>query len=585
MMEKIVKVKEREFILSSDGDYKSVEITALEDFGGAKQYLIKVCGKDKKPLTLKWKKHMVGVLSFWSPTCDRNRFVKQWFRPRKNESNFYYGAPVISVIDDGGINFTTVALSDAVNSTEQTFCVNDFEEKENLDFSVTLFFSQKDEDYQTVLYIDESKTPFYSAIPTVRRWWGGFYPLDKARTVNGEYPLYSSWYNFHQNPVGERLLEELSLAAKVGFKSVIIDDGWSYDGLGTSDYFDCGDWKFSKEKFPDFKAFTDKVHSFGMKVAVWFPVPFVGYNNPDFIKYKDRMLYLDDNFRTGILDPRYKSVRDYIVDGYVRIVNQTGIDGLKLDFIDSFRCENPSLLIKEENKAKGRDFDNVEDAVVELLNQIELAVNKDKDDFMIEFRQFYVGPAITRYSNMLRVADCAFDTVTNRVGVIDLRLLNYDLAVHADMLYWAKDEIKENCAKMLLNIAFGVPQISVLLKESSSEQIKLLKNYIGYWYENKDIILHGEFIAKKPELLYTYASAENSDKRIAVCYAESVYEFDGKSADVFNATENKWLYIDSKKGGNATVYDCLGEKVAEMILNETKVVKVRVPVGGRVDIR
>ena len=584
-MQKVLTVNGREFILSSDGEYDSLNITALEDFGKAKQYLIEIDGKDKKPLTVKWKKHMAGLLSFWSPTCDRERYVKQWFRPRENVSNFYYSAPIISVIDDGDNNFATVALSDAVNTTKQTFAVNDFEEKENLDFTVTLFFDKADGKYSTVLYVDESKTPFYKAIPQVRKWWGKFYSLDKPRTCSGEYPLYSSWYNFHQNPVGERLLEELVLAAKLGFKSVIIDDGWSYDGQGTSDYFDCGDWKFSKEKFPDFKDFTDKAHSLGMKVAVWFPVPFVGYNNPDFEKYGDRMLYLDDNYRAGVLDPRYKSVREYVVNGYVRIIKETGIDGLKLDFIDSFRCEDQGLLIKEDKKASGRDFDSVEDAVVELLNQIESAVTKDNPDFMIEFRQFYVGPAITRYSNMLRVADCAFDTLTNRVGIIDLRLLHYDLAVHADMLFWAKDEEIENCAKMLLNIAFGVPQISVLLKESSESQKKLLNNYINYWYENRDIILHGEFSAKKPELLYTYACAESLEKKIAVCYGLSVQEFDGKSVDVFNATDEKTFYVDCLKDGKATVYDCLGGKTAEQNLTAGQVIKLEVPVGGKIELR
>ena len=57
-------------------------------------------------------------------------------------------------------------------------------------------------------------------------------------------------------------------------KTVIIDDGWQYDGNGTGDYFDCGPWEVSREKFANFKEFVNKVHELDMKVAVWFPVPF-----------------------------------------------------------------------------------------------------------------------------------------------------------------------------------------------------------------------------------------------------------------------------------------------------------------------
>ena len=117
-----------------------------------------------------------------------------------------------------------------------------------------------------------------------------------------------------------------------------------------------------------------------------------------------------------------------------------------------------------------------------LLQEIRQALTSRKSDFMIEFRQFYVGPAIVRDCNMLRVLDCPFDYITNRVGIVDLRLLNYDLAVHADMLIWAKDEKLETSAKMLLNILFGVPQISVLLQNSSDEQKKLISAYVHYWY-------------------------------------------------------------------------------------------------------
>ncbi|MBR2498415.1 MAG: alpha-galactosidase [Clostridia bacterium] len=584
MYNQTIMVGQREFIISSKGEYESVSITKICENGKVSVYGLEINSQNQKELlTITWKTHMVGVLSFWCPDAGRDRSVKQWIWPRKNFSNLYYGAPVISSAYQDGSNYLTVAFSDAVNPVEMSMGINDFEEKENIDFTISLFAEGGESGkYSAKIYVDESDRPFYESIPAVKEWWGEFYDLDNPRTVNGEYPLYSSWYNFHQNPTQEMLSKELDIASKIGMKSVIIDDGWSYDGLGTGDYFNCGDWKFAESKFPDFKAFVDELHAKGIKAALWFPVPFVGQNNPDYNKFIDKILYVDKPSRAGVLDVRYPDVREHVVQSYLRIVKQTGIDGLKLDFIDSFRCKDKSLLI--ENKADGMDCKTVEEGVLKLLEQVKSAVASVKEDFMIEFRQMYVGPAITRFANMLRVIDCAFDSVTNRVGIIDLRLMNYNLAVHADMLIWAKDEKIEECAKMLYNVMFGVPQLSVRLTESSEEQKELISKYLNYWTENQEIIMHGQFKTSGIEVLYSFASAENDQKKITVLYSCNDLCFCGKNVDVFNATAKEYLYVDCKNSGVATIYDCKFNKLEDVIFESGKVIKLKVPQGGSVSI-
>ena len=584
MYNQTIKVGEKDFIISSKGEYEKVNITKVCEKDKVSVYQLEVESLNKKELlTITWKKHMVGVLSCWCPDGGRERSVKQWIWPRKNFSNLYYGAPVISSANQDGSNYVTMAFSDAVNPVEISMGINDFEEKEFIDFTITLFADGGESGkYVAKIYVDESNKPFYKAIPAVKEWWGEFYDLDNPRTINGELPLYSSWYNFHQNPTQEMLSKELDIASKIGMKSVIIDDGWSYDGLGTGDYFNCGDWKFAQSKFPDFKGFVDELHSKDVKAALWFPVPFVGLNNPDFEKFKYKMLYIDAPSKAGVIDVRYPDVREYLVNNYVRIATQTGLDGLKLDFIDSFRCKDKSLLIEE--KADGMDCVTVEEGVLKLLEQVKFALTSIKEDFMIEFRQFYVGPAITRYANMLRVMDCAFDSVTNRVGIIDLRLMNYNLAVHADMLLWAKDEKIVDCAKMLYNIMFGVPQLSVRLTESSEEQKLLISKYLNYWFDNKEIIMHGDFKVSGLEVLYSKASAENQEKKIEVLYSCNDFVFCGKSADVFNATANDYVYVDCLEDGVATICDCFFNELEKVSLEKGKAVKLKVPQGGIVSV-
>jgi alpha-galactosidase len=207
-----------------------------------------------------------------------------------------------------------------------------------------------------------------------------------------------------------------------------------------------------------------------------------------------------------------------------------------------------------------------------------------KQDAVIEYRQNYVGPAITQYCNLLRVADCAFDSITNRIAINDMRLLNYPLAVHSDMLYWSENDCNENVAIQLNNILFSVPQISVLLTEDTKEHIQTLKNYVTYWQENKDILMHGDFHVFGMDSNYTMAYAENNEKRIVATYVQSVIKCEEKQLDILNASNNQDVIIESGNERTAKSYDCLGK-----LIEERKIIagvnKIKLPLGGRVEVR
>jgi len=583
--EKIITISKREFLITSNEAPKEINISALSEDNGLYEYKLTVNGV-AAPIAVKWSIHMEGILSYWCPTARRDRRLHQWYGANANacSSNLYSGAPVFAVIEQGEKNRQTVALSDAVSQIKMTFSVNDFEEKENLDSYIYLFEESIPEgEYSVIIRIDDRNIPYCDAIGEVAAWWRRFYPSDRKRTETGEYPLYSSWYNYHQHPNSESLLNELKIAAECGFKSLIIDDGWSYEGNGTGTYCNCGNWQIARGKFPDFKGFVEECHKLGIKAALWFPVPFIGYNTEDFGKYKDKMLYLSDGFQAGIIDPRYPEMRRYVTDAYVNLVKKYDLDGLKLDFIDSFKKRADFKTVTD--KAEGKDCEKVEDGVALLLREIRERLTSQKEDFMIEFRQNYVGPIVANECNMLRVGDCPFESLNNRIGIGDLRLLNYDLAVHADMLVWAKNESVENSAKMLLNIMFGVPQISVLLQESSEEQIKLIKYYVDYWYKNRAVIMRGRFSATDPDCLYSTMSSETEDKRVTVCYNRNSYLYDGKQTDLFNSTASDIFYIDNDTTAPIKIVtrDSLGNITAETTL-PTGVSKLALPQGGMAEI-
>ena len=151
--------------------------------------------------------------------------------------------------------------------------------------------------------------------------------------------------------------------------------------------------------------------------------------------------------------------------------------------------------------AEGMDYVKMEDAILRLMTDVMQALRAIKPDILIEFRQSYIGPAMRTFGNMFRVADCPYDPLTNRVGVVDLRLMSGDTAVHSDMLMWHADEPVEVAARQLLNVLFGVPQISVRLDKVSEEHRRMLAFWTAFFAEHR-ALLAAPMEVESPELLY-----------------------------------------------------------------------------------
>lgn len=571
-----IKINDRDFTL--DSEYAAITETSSQN--GLNEYRL-FCDKSIENMRISFEIPMLGILSTLVPTIafNRNRMVKQWFNPRRSESNFYCGIPMLSMPRDGEMNYVTVALSDAVNSHAISVCVNDFVGYDKLKIEVHIERMQANE--AIFLYVDMREVPIAQALRDCGKWFERFYPARYSAPEAAFDPLYSTWYNFHQHPSAEKLLPELKQAAELGFKTVIIDDGWQYDGNGTADYIDCGDWAVSKEKFPNFEEFVEQVHNFGMRVMLWFPVPFVGFHTKAYQRFKDKLLYEEKgNINAGILDPRYSCVRRFIVDNFCDFLKTNRLDGLKLDFIDSF-------MEKEETPCANEEMDEkvLTVAIIKLLEEINEGLRKVKEDVLIEFRQDYVGPAITRYCNMLRVADCAFDSITNRVAVTDMQMLGYPLAVHSDMLLWSTEERKENVARQLLHILFSVPQISILLQEYPKEHLEVVKNFISYYQTNKKLLHGADIFVQGADQTYVMAEKRAEEKTIAVLYSKPVYHCNG-ATDLFNATNGEELIIvnDSDTVLKVQSKNCFGKTVDAF--EWTKGVHlVRVAVGGLLELR
>ena len=354
---------------------------------------------------------------------------------------------------------------------------------------------------------------------------------------------------------------------------MIIDDGWQTEN-NEGGYSYCGDWCVCAGKIKDMRAFADAVHDIGMKVLLWYSVPFVGKNSAVWDRFKGMYLDSEEN-EWNSLDPRFPMVREYLASLYEDAMLKWGIDGFKLDFIDSFQFTNHS-----DKTGIGRDFESLEDAIECLLKEITERLRQINPDVLIEFRQKYTGPVITQYGNMIRVADCPLDGVTNRIGILDLRMTSGRAAVHSDMIMWHGNDSDECVARHIISILFGVPQISVRLDEISHSHYAVLRFWLKFWTDNRDVLLDGKLALHNPEAGYLMAEATLGGKTVCVCYGKNTARYTDGEMVIVNGTGDDFIAVKAQGGFKYTICDCKGNTVASGAVDIDDVRAFDVPKSG-----
>ena len=408
--------------------------------------------------------------------------------------------------------------------------------------------------YETRVRFDARERGFADAVRGAVAWiekTAGIVPCRVPAAARD--PLYSSWYNFHQDVHAADIEAELAIAAKLGMKAFILDDGWQTDDTNRG-YAFCGDWQVSKRRFPDMAAHVRRVQDMGIKYMIWYSVPFIGKKSVNYGRFKGKYLYENSGLGAAVLDPRFPQVRKFLVDTYVKALRDWNIDGFKLDFIDSFAVWGEDPAAKEDYA--GRDIKSLPLAVDRLMTEVKSALTAIKPDILVEFRQSYVGPAIRKYGNMLRVGDCPGDMRRNRFAIANLRLASGGTAVHSDMLEWNFAERSERAALYVINSMFGVVQYSVMLRNAPKGHLAMIEKWIRFSQEHRETLLNGRFTPRHPELQYPVIEAE-SDKEVIIGLYDDGRVVDvpeGKKTIVMNASGKDSFFI--RRGGKISEVTC-----------------------------
>ncbi len=518
----------------------------------------------------------------WHPGSGTDRSnLADWSEPYSTMIS--KSAPVVAVFSEASVNRCTVALSEAA---EKVYIAPGIHEEDGtFHIRVELPRMQNDQtDQEIVIRLDTRAVSFSTALREVSQWWEHDCAIQPMESPDcARQPMYSTWYSYHQMMQSDVLEQQCRLAAAAGFRTIIVDDGWQTDDNNRG-YAFCGDWQPDHGKFPDMKRHVANVHAIGMKYMLWYSVPFVGKKSKVWERFRNKLLYQIDRLGAGVLDPRYPDVREYLVQTYVDAVKEYDIDGLKLDFIGQFSGRDNAA-----DFCEGMDCSSVQIAVDRLMLDVAQSLKAIRPDIMLEFRQPYIGPHIRKYGNIFRVNDCPNSALTNRVGIVDLRLLSGRTAIHSDMLMWHDGEDAENIALQLIACIFSTVQISILLENMSLRQKKTLEFWLQFMQQNQQLLLHTPLEALEPHNLYPQVQVTNDSQQMIALYSgnRTVRALEGKKLTVLNGSSSDAFYVETAQGKSFHLVrkDCTGAVLEERIVKaDTRVMRIPATVGGLMEL-
>ncbi|WP_371502452.1 alpha-galactosidase [Kitasatospora sp. NBC_00374] len=539
--------------------------------------LIEITVPAQATVRAEWRVPCVGATAFWTPDTNASRWLPpSWVAPRTVSLSL--GAPVAALVGTGDRALCTAAAGEATAPVRVGAGVVE----ESGEFAFTVEQDLGPDGPPMRLRIDLSGRHFATTLQAVSAWWAE--GLDHPGVAPAaRMPAYSTWYSLHQNVDAATVERQAVLAAAVGCESVIVDDGWQTTDR-TRGYGHCGDWEPNPAAFPDPAAHVAEVHRAGLAYLLWYAVPFIGRHNDAWDRFKGMILREEPHLDAAVLDPRHPEVRGYLVERVSRAVEEWGMDGVKLDFIDRFAVADPPPA------PAGADRRGVHEGVLQLLADLDTRLRRTRPDVIVEHRQPYVGPGLWPYATMVRATDCPLSPAENRQRTVDCRLTAGPIAVHADMIMWHSAETPEAVAVHLVNALFSVPQISVDLTAQSPDQLAALRFWLGVFRRHAGVLQRGALEPARPDLGYPLVRAQGHDTTVVARYAPMPVALperergDGpRTVLVANADGDPVVLLVATRPERtrARVQDYRGEILSETVLDLVVGVNpVTVPTGG-----
>ncbi len=499
---KTVRVGDIEFVFSVQAQAAvspsvAVEVTPADGLDNSYRLHLTVALPDEQPFTIRdvsveWTvpvTDMHGLYFGGNPNVELT-YLPYWQRQKLVCANT--GVPYMALISRTGQNRAAFGLADQI--TETSLNAELREQTRSYHFRLQKP-ANKDTIGQTIpargcweetLYVSFSSQPWPDVLKHYVETSDTIAPLPKMRVPEHAYdPVFDSWTAIHHDVSHEWIMRNARVAADLGFRTWITDDGWQIEKGQFADYSLTGDWLPNEKKFPNFREHVAMVQALGFRYVLWISPFMIGKDSRAAKRYAHLLTTGQEHLNFNNLSPWHAESRDFIARLLERLVNDYGLDGLKIDFIDSISINSP--------RKEGASDDTLGSSYYHTLYAALEPLMAQHPDLLIEFRNSYTNLASRSFSNVYRSSDVPLNYTLNRWQAIMLRLLTPDRAVHLDPAIWHPDEPDALVAVHLINLLVSVPMVSIELDEYPQSHLDLIRYWIGFYNSHRETLIHGKF--------------------------------------------------------------------------------------------
>lgn len=480
--------------------YQSEQYDSLEHSGNYGKLAVKVPGHSGI-MQMRFSVPILDMHGYWVPESRTPSTKIVWVIESKSAGQRAF--PFIAFFNSRQINRLSAGLTNLTDDARILAKMN--QEKCTYDITIEVALGKDSQDFELV--IDQRPQVWTDSLAD----WRKALALPLPEFPEGAWePVFCTWYAVHAAVTQEWVEKNAEVASRLGFRTLIIDDGWCFDVMKrvspetiSTWYEMIGDWFLSEKKFPDFENHRKRVQAMGMKYLLWVAPFLIGAKSE---LYKQLADIVKPEYHEGCytFDSSRKEAAKLLLGKMKHVIQDYGLDGLKVDFLD--------YIFPNMEEPRGED-------TTHFIQELAKTIREVKKDALIEFRQAYATPGMLAYGTQFRAGDVPFDFIDNFHRLAQIRISVGDgVPVHADPAYWHPQESPVNISRHMIASLAGVPMLSMDLLAISETEQKIIRHWLGFYQAHRETFNYGKWDVTYHQSGTAYAMVSNERESIIILH-------------------------------------------------------------------
>ena len=480
--------------------YQSEQYDSLEHSGNYGKLAVKVPGHSGI-MQMRFSVPILDMHGYWVPESRTPSTKIVWVIESKSAGQRAF--PFIAFFNSRQINRLSAGLTNLTDDARILAKMN--QEKCTYDITIEVALGKDSQDFE--LIIDQRPQVWTDSLAD----WRKALALPLPEFPEGAWePVFCTWYAVHAAVTQEWVEKNAEVASRLGFRTLIIDDGWCFDVMKrvspetiSTWYEMIGDWFLSEKKFPDFENHRKRVQAMGMKYLLWVAPFLIGAKSE---LYKQLADIVKPEYHEGCytFDSSRKEAAKLLLGKMKHVIQDYGLDGLKVDFLD--------YIFPNMEEPRGED-------TTHFIQELARTIREVKKDALIEFRQAYATPGMLAYGTQFRAGDVPFDFIDNFHRLAQIRISVGDgVPVHADPAYWHPQESPVNISRHMIASLAGVPMLSMDLLAISETEQKIIRHWLGFYQAHRETFNYGKWDVTYHQSGTAYAMVSNERESIIILH-------------------------------------------------------------------